>query len=411
MQYGLLGEKLGHSFSPQIHALFGLPDYELIEVSPGNLDKFLNDRNFDAINVTIPYKQSVIPYCTELSASASAIGAVNTIVNRSGKLYGANTDYLGFCAMASRAGISFSGKKVLVLGSGGTSLTASAAARDGGCRKHYTVSRHGEINYENVYERHGDADILINTTPVGMYPNNGTSAVDPERFPNLCGVLDVVYNPLKTALILKAHKLGIPASGGLPMLVAQAKYAEELFFNRKIPDEKLESVLRKIDAQKRNIILMGMPGCGKSSLGYELSLLTNRPLRDIDELIVHEAGCSIPEIFEKSGEAVFRDIESAVLLREGKQGGSIISLGGGSILREENRAAIIQNGFLVYVRRALDRLPTSGRPLSTDVQALQHMYAVRGPIYSAYADCVCENSGTIRELAKEVLGKFDNREI
>ena len=411
MKYGLLGEKLGHSFSPQIHRLFGLPDYELIEVSPGNLDNFMTARDFKAINVTIPYKQSVIPYCTYLSDSAKAIGAVNTIVNSDGKLFGANTDYLGFCYMARRAGINFLGKKVLVFGSGGTSLTVSAAAKDLGCRENIVVSRQGEVNYKNVYDKHGDADIIINTTPIGMYPKNGASAVEPSRFPNLCGVLDVVYNPLKTALIMKAEELGIPTSSGLPMLVAQAKYAQELFFDRKIPDEKTESVLRDTDAQKRSIVLMGMPGCGKSSLGMELSRLTGRPLRDIDELITLKAGFSIPEIFASSGEKAFRNIETGVIQCEGKIGGSIISLGGGSILREENRAAIAQNGFVVYIRRSLESLSTNGRPLSTDIDSLRLMYSQRDPIYSSFADCECENTGTIAELAQEILNKFNKMKI
>lgn len=411
MEYGLLGEKLAHSFSPQIHSLLGLPDYGLIEVPRNELSSFMDSRSFKAINVTIPYKRDVMPWCSWIDEAAQEIGCVNTIVNRDGKLYGWNTDFSGFLFMADRAGVDFSGKKVLILGSGGTSLTASAAALRRGAAQVLRVSRSGELNYGNVAQLHPDAEIIVNTTPVGMYPNNGTAALDLRDFSRLCGVLDVVYNPLKTALIIQAQALDIPCSGGLPMLVTQAVFAEEHFFDRKIAPETYEEVLRKIDSQKRSIVLMGMPGCGKSSLGEELRRLTGRPLYDIDSLIVQEAGCSIPEIFASRGEKAFRDLETAVLARVCKEGGSIISLGGGSILREENRAAIAQNGFVVYIRRDLGALPTDGRPLSAGESALQEMFKLRHPIYSACADCQCVNDSTIAQLAQAVLKKFDERKI
>ncbi len=411
MKYGLLGEKLGHSFSPQIHGLLGLPEYGLIEVPRSELDSFMLRRDFCAINVTIPYKQAVMPYCSWIDPAAQEIGCVNTIVNRDGKLYGWNTDFSGFLYMARRAGISFAGKKVLVLGSGGTSLTASAAARQQGASHVLRVSRSGELNYSNVASLHQDAQIIVNTTPVGMYPNNGSAALDLRAFPKLCGVLDVVYNPLKTALILQAESLGIPCSGGLPMLVTQAVFAEEHFFDRKIPPETYETVLRQIDGEKRSIILMGMPGCGKSSLGEELHRLTGRPLYDIDALIVQEAGCSIPDIFASRGEKAFRDLESGILARVSREGGCIISLGGGSILRENNRAAIAQNGFVVYIRRELDALPTDGRPLSKSEDALREMFLARHPIYSACADCECRNDASLEALAQAVLTKFAERKI
>lgn len=411
MNYGLLGEKLAHSFSPQIHSLLGCADYGLIEKKRDELDEFMTRRDFSAINVTIPYKKAVMPYCEHIDSAALEIGCVNTIINRDGKLYGYNTDFSGFLYLADRSLVSFEGKKVLVLGSGATSLTATAAARSRKASSVHTVSRSGDLNYENVKALHPDADIIINTTPLGMYPNNGSAAVDLADFKNLSGVLDVVYNPLRTELIMQAQKLGIPASGGLPMLVAQAIFAEELFFERKFDTETYDSVLREIDAKKRSIILMGMPGCGKSSLGLELARLTARPLHDIDELIVTEAGCTIPEIFAQKGEAHFRDLESKVLRRVGASGGGIISLGGGSLLREENRKHVAQNGFTVYIRRELASLPTDGRPLSSSQSALQEMFTARHPIYSACADCECENSATIDDLAQDVLQKFNSREI
>ena len=411
MRHGLLGEKLGHSFSPQIHAMLGCPDYGLIELPRAELDGFMRRRDFDAINVTIPYKRDVMPYCAEIDPAAEAIGCVNTIINKEGRLFGYNTDFSGFLFMADRAGVDFAGRKVLILGSGGTSLTAAAAAKSRGASEVLKVSRRGELNYENAASLCRDAEILVNTTPVGMFPNNGAMALDPALFPKLRGVLDVVYNPLATALILRARSLGLPCSGGLPMLVAQAVFAEELFTGEKQPLSVFEDILRRIDAQKRSIILMGMPGCGKSSLAKLIAERSGRQCADIDELIVAEAGKSIPEIFAESGETAFRDIESRVLAESSKHGGCVIALGGGTPLREENRRAMAQNGFVVYIRRALSELPTDGRPLSGDGSGLALMLKRREPVYSACADCVCDNSSDLASLADEVLKKFENRVI
>ena len=411
MRYGLLGEKLGHSFSPQIHAMLGCEGYGLIEVPRDGLDGYMRRRDFDAINVTIPYKQAVMPYCDEIDPAAKAIGCVNTIINDGGRLLGYNTDFSGLLHMACMSDIDFFGKNVLILGTGGTSLTAEAAAKLRGANSVRKVSRSGEINYENAPELCADTEILVNTTPVGMYPHNGRMAIDPALFPKLTGVLDVVYNPLSTALVLRAKELGLNCSGGLPMLVAQAVHAEELFTGRIISLDVFESVLRRIDAQARSIILMGMPGCGKSSLGRLLAERTGRDFADIDELVERSAGMPIPRIFAERGESAFRDIESQVLAEAAKHGGGIIALGGGSVLREENRRAIAQNGFVVYIRRPVGALPTEGRPLSGDGSGLAEMYARRDPIYSALADCECENSGTLESLADEVLKKFENRVI
>jgi shikimate dehydrogenase len=348
MRYGLLGEKLSHSFSPRIHGLLGCPDYGLLEADRDALDDFMTARAFEAINVTIPYKRDVMPLRAGIDAAAREIGCVNTIVNRGGALYGYNTDYSGFLYMADRAGIDFTGKKVPFWAPAAPASPPPPRPEAGGVWRCSGSPGRGELNYENAATLHGDAQILVNTTPVGMYPRNGAAAVDLRCFPALTGVLDVVYNPLNTALILQAKALGLPASGGLSMLVTQAVFAEELFFGKKFPEAEYERVLRAIDGEKRSIVLMGMPGCGKTTLGRFLARKTGRPAADVDAEIVREAGCSIPEIFEKQGETAFRDLESAVLARLTKEGGGILSLGGGSVLRAENRAAVAQNGCRRY---------------------------------------------------------------
>ena len=307
--YGLLGRKLGHSWSAPIHAALGCADYRLIELEPEELGAFLAREDIGGLNVTIPYKRDVMAYCDVLDPMAEAIGSVNTLVRRAdGKLYGYNTDAAGFCFMAQRAGIGFAGKKTLVLGSGGASRTAAACAKKLGAREVVVISRSGENNYTNL-GRHADAERIVNTTPVGMYPNNGAAAVDLTAFPACAGVLDLIYNPRRTALLLQAEELGIPCSDGLPMLVAQAKAAEEHFFDRLIADRENERILAQLRREMTNLVLIGMPGSGKSTVGAALAALTGREAIDIDARIVEKAGCSIPEIFAKGGEAAFRALE------------------------------------------------------------------------------------------------------
>ena len=306
--YGLLGRKLGHSWSAPIHAALGCGGYRLIELEPEELAGFLQREDIGGLNVTIPYKRDVMPYCDEIDEAALAIGSVNTIARRNGKLYAWNTDAVGFCWMAERSGISLKGRKVIILGSGGASLTAQAMSRRLGAREIVVISRSGENNYETL-SRHADAEVIINTTPVGMYPNTGTSPVDLTQFPACRGVLDVIYNPRHTALLLQAEQLGIPCSDGLPMLVAQAKAAEEHFFETTISDSENERILADLRAQTANIVVIGMPGCGKTTVGQALAELTGREAIDIDARIVERAGCSIPEIFAQDGEAAFRALE------------------------------------------------------------------------------------------------------
>ena len=404
IEYGLLGETLGHSFSPALHRAFGGYDYHLLPTPRSELEGLFAQRQFRGLNVTMPYKQAVIPLCDEIDDRAAQIGAVNTVVNRNGRLIGYNTDIDGLLFMAQRTGIDLRGKKVLILGSGGTSRTATAAAHECGAREIIVISRGGENSYENLH-RHADAEIIINTTPVGMFPHGGHSPVELSQFPRLAGVLDAVYNPLRTALFMQAEHLGIPCSCGLPMLTAQAKRACELFTDTKISDDRTEEVLSSLHRDLENIVLIGMPGCGKSTIAAALGEKLGREVVDIDEMIERRAGISTSEIFPVHGEAYFRVLESECIRETGTRTGIIISTGGGCVTRAENYAPLHQNGYIIHLTRDLTRLPTEGRPISqrTDLSAL---WAQRREQYAAFADAVVDNNGpigqTLMYLAKEL---------
>ena len=400
MEYGLLGEKLGHSFSPQIHRDLAGYDYQLLPTPPEAVEDLFARRAFQGLNVTIPYKRTVMPLCDEIDPRAAAIGAVNTVVNRNGRLTGYNTDIDGFLYMARRAGVDMAGKKVVILGSGGTSRTARAAAGELGAREIVTVSRHGEDNYQNL-SRHADAQVLVNTTPVGMYPNWGQSPVSLESFPALEGVLDVVYNPLRTALLLQAEERGLPRSCGLPMLVAQAKRAAELFTGRNIDDSRAEAVLHGLREQLTSIVLIGMPGCGKTTVGRALAGKLGRTFVDLDEEIVRRAGTSIPEIFAREGEAGFRERESALVREFGERTGLVVSTGGGVVTRRENYIPLKQNGLLLHPRRDPAALPTDGRPLS-QATAPEELWRRRAPLYAAFADGEIDNNGTLAGTLEQI---------
>ena len=403
--YGLLGRKLGHSWSVPIHTALGCQGYRLIELEPEELEGFLSQPNIGGLNVTIPYKRDVMPFCDVIDPMAQAIGSVNTLTRRAdGKLYAFNTDAAGFCWMAERAGISFAGKKTVVLGSGGASLTAVACAKKLGAREVVVISRSGEHNYGNL-SHHADADIVVNTTPVGMYPNNGAAAVDLTAFPRCSGVLDVVYNPRRTTLLLQAEELGIPCSDGLPMLVAQAKAAEEHFFEKFIPDSENERILALLRQECTNIVLIGMPGCGKSTVGQALAELTGREPIDIDQRIVERAGCSIPEIFAQGGETAFRALEREETTEAGKLSGKIILTGGGVIMDQRNYAPLHQNGRIYHLIRDLDILPTDGRPVSQSTD-LPTLWETRAPLYARFRDAAIENSGTVEETAAAIWRDF-----
>ena len=398
IEYGLLGEKLGHSFSPQIHAALADYDYRLLPTPREEVEGLFRRREFKGLNVTIPYKQTVIPLCDEVDPRAAAIGAVNTVVNRSGKLIGYNTDIDGLIYLAKRAGVDMAGKKVVVLGSGGTSHTACAAAKELGARKIVIVSRKGEDNYGNL-DRHADAEVLINTTPVGMFPNCGVSPVSLDGFPRLTGVLDVIFNPLRTSLVMEAEARGVPCACGLPMLVAQAKRAAELFTGEAISDNRTEEVLSQLVGQVRNVVLIGMPGCGKSTIGRMLALRLGKKFVDLDKLIAQRASKPIPEIFAQEGEDAFRTLESELVREAGARTGCVISTGGGVVTRDENYPPLHQNGIIVHITRDLDLLPKAGRPVSQSTD-LHELWAKRQLLYLSFADFAVDNDGSLEDAVK-----------
>ena len=401
MKCGLLGGKLGHSFSPQIHGALADYRYTLWEKSPEELNDFLKNGDFTGLNVTIPYKKTVIPYCAELSDQARKIGAVNTIVRRpDGTLLGHNTDYFGFAYLLKQSGIAVAGKKCLVLGTGGASVTVQTVLREQGA-KVVVLSRSGPENYDHL-ERHADAALIVNATPVGMYPNTGVSPVDLKCFPKLEGVLDLIYNPARTQFLLDAEKLGVPGWNGLSMLVAQAKESAEWFTGKAIPDERIGEIYARLRRETENLIIIGMPGSGKTTVGRLLAQATGKNFVDVDEEIIRTAGMSIPEIFAASGENGFREIETAVLSRLGKGSGQVIATGGGCVTRAENYPLLHQNGRILRLRRDIGKLPKDGRPLSL-ANDLSEMAAQREPLYGAFADLTFDNNGALDDTLKTIL--------
>ena len=404
MKYGLIGEKLGHSFSKIIHEKIADYTYELKEISKENLDSFMRARDFSCINVTIPYKEDVIPYLDYVDSAAKAMGAVNTIVNRDGKLYGYNTDFYGMKLMIEKNGFDLKDSKVLILGSGGTAKTSKVVAENLGAREIITVSRSGEVNYNNVTELHKDADFIINTTPCGMYPNNDTYAIDPVLFPSLKGIIDAVYNPLKTMIVSKGEELGIKGITGLYRLIAQAVLASEKFMDKSLDAEKIsDEIFAEITREKQNIVLVGMPGSGKSTIGKALAEKLGRYFIDTDDVITEKYGV-ISDIFAHKGEEYFRDIETEAVKATAKNGGIVIATGGGAILRKENVIVLKQNGVLFFLDRPLeDIIPTSDRPLSSDVESLRKRFEERYPIYKSVSDFEIEIDGNVQNAVNKIL--------
>ena len=411
MQYGLIGEHLGHSYSVPIHRLISGEDYELREIAPADLGTFMTRKEFRAINVTIPYKQDVIPYLDEISDTAREIGAVNTIVNRDGHLYGTNTDAAGLQALIARVCPDIRGRKTLVLGTGGTSKTAVYTAKAMGAEPVIRVSRSARedaVTYEEALRDHRDAEILINTTPCGMFPAAEDMPVDIAGFPALRGVVDVIYNPLRTKLVLAALRRGIPAEGGLYMLTAQAVRAAEEFRGIRYEEELTEKIYRRMARDKENIVLTGMPGSGKSAVSSILGARTGRVVIDTDRMIVEKAGMEITEIFRRYGEKHFRDLESEVIREAAARAGVIISTGGGAILRAENTDALRRNGRLVWLDRKPDDLvPTDDRPLADSREKMTALYAAREPIYRATADERIEVTGSAEDTASEIESRWN----
>jgi len=413
MKYGLIGRTLVHSYSKEIHEALEKYEYQLFSLTPEEMPDFVSARDFGGLNVTIPYKKDVIALCDEITELASAIGAVNTLYFENGKLVGHNTDYEGFLYTAQRSGIDFKDKTVLILGTGGTSLTARKAISDQGAAKIYIASRSLRtdndakmLTYDQLPSIASEIEIIVNTTPVGTYPNNMQKVISLKDFPACQAVIDVIYNPFKTALLLEAEVLGLKTANGLPMLVAQATAAAGYFLGcpGKFTSQN-ESIINKLQQQMQNIVLIGMPGSGKSTIGKLLAKQTGKKLIDMDDEIIRRAGMQIPEIFEKFGEKYFRDLESQVAADLGKERNTIIATGGGAVLRPSNVEHLRQNAVIIHILRTVDSLPTDGRPLSKDINALREMEKIRMPIYKAAADIEYDNSITKskNDLSKEVM--------
>lgn len=408
--YGCIGEHLKHSFSKEIHNALADYDYKIIEIPREELADFAMRADFRAINVTIPYKESIIPFLTCIDGHAKSIGAVNTVVNRDGKLYGYNTDFYGMRALLKHAGISLRGKKVIVLGTGGTSKTARAVAEYEQADKVLRVSRRkseDSVSYDELYEQHTDAQIIINTTPVGMFPSVEASPINLSCFPSLEGVIDAVYNPLRTTLVLSAIEQGCKAEGGLYMLVAQAVRASEIFLDKRYDESVLDEIFTKILSAKENVVLTGMPASGKSTVGRILAKALNREFVDTDELIVKKAGKEISQIFKDDGEDAFRNIESEVIREISSHGSLIIATGGGAVLREENILALKKNGRLFFLDRPLEHLvPTSDRPLASTRADIERRYNERIDIYRSSADVIIDASLDADGVANKIKGEL-----
>ncbi len=408
MKYGLIGEKLGHSFSKTIHESLADYEYELKEIPKESLDSFMKEKSFLGINVTIPYKSAVLDYLDYVDETAEKIGAVNTVVNRDGKLYGYNTDFGGLKGLIEKQGFDYKNKKVLILGTGGTSKTAAAVAESLSAGEVHFVSRKGDLNYENAHLLHPDTAFIINTTPCGMYPDNFSAPICLSSFKMLEGVTDVVYNPLKTELCLQAQRLNIPACTGLYMLVLQAVLACERFTGKKLMAQQVaQSVYSSLISRKMNIVLIGMPGSGKTTIGKFLSEKMQRDFVDTDELITKQHGV-ISDIFSNEGEKAFRDYETAAVKEASKLSGVIIATGGGAILREENIDALRQNGLLFFLNRSLnDIVPTDDRPLSSDYEALKKRFEERYDKYVSAADFEIHVDGIVENSANKITEKFN----
>ncbi|MBE6599764.1 MAG: shikimate dehydrogenase [Ruminococcaceae bacterium] len=410
MKYGLIGERLGHSFSREIHAACADYEYELCELAPSELEGFMRAADFCAVNVTIPYKQAVIPFLHEIDARAKNIGAVNTVVNRGGKLYGYNTDFYGLSELIAHAGIELYGKKVLILGTGGTSRTARAVCSELGAREILTVSRsagEGVITYGEAVKNHSDAEVIINTTPCGMFPNPDGCAIDISHFERLSGVLDAVYNPLRTDLVLNAKERGIAAEGGLYMLVSQGVRASRLFVGNEA-DAPTEKIYAKIRSDKENIVLTGMPASGKTTVGRALAIKLGREFYDTDVLIEKKTGKKISDIFAECGEAGFREIESDVVRQTANTvTGAVIATGGGAILRQENVRALKRSGRIYFLDRAIEKLvPTENRPTASSAEAIRKRYAERYGIYVSTSDVRVVTDESVEHTVNKIEEDF-----
>ena len=408
MKYGLIGKPLGHSFSREIHALIADYDYRLFEIDEDELPRFFQERDFSGINVTIPYKQAVIPFLDEISDEAKKIGAVNTIVKKEGKLFGFNTDFFGMRALIKSAGLDLENKTVLILGTGGTSKTAVEVSKSLGATEIVKVSRKKSsdtVTYDEVYEKFSGADVIINTTPVGMFPNADKTPVDVKKFKNLQGVIDAVYNPLRTNFVLDAESIGAKGRGGLYMLVAQAVYASALFLDKTADESVIDKTYARILKEKRNIVLCGMPSSGKTTVGKEIAKVIGKKFIDTDDVVVEKRKESISDIFEKYGEGEFRKEERLAIEELSKENGLVIATGGGAVLDENNVRALRRNGVILFLDRSLENLvATADRPLSSDTEKLKNLFEKRYDVYKSCADAAIPADGKIADVVEKIKG-------
>ncbi len=408
MKYGLIGKPLGHSFSREIHALIADYDYRLLEIDEDELPRFFQERDFSGINVTIPYKQAVIPFLDEISDEAKKIGAVNTIVKKEGKLFGFNTDFFGMRALIKSAGLDLENKTVLILGTGGTSKTAVEVSKSLGATEIVKVSRKKSSDtatYDEAYEKESGADVIINTTPVGMFPNADKTPVDVKKFKNLQGVIDAVYNPLRTNFVLDAESIGAKGRGGLYMLVAQAVYASALFLDKTADESVIDKTYARILKEKRNIVLCGMPSSGKTTVGKEIAKVFGKKFIDTDDVVVEKKKESISDIFEKYGEGEFRKEERLAIEELSKENGLVIATGGGAVLDENNVRALRRNGVILFLNRSLENLvATADRPLSSDTEKLKNLFEKRYDVYKSCADAVIPADGEIDDVVEKIKG-------
>lgn len=403
-RFGLLGKTLSHSYSPKIHGMLGGYGYSLFEKEPDEVENFILRGDWRGLNVTIPYKKTAFRLADEVTKTAEKCGSVNTLVRRDGKIFGDNTDYYGFLSTVLKSGISVWQKKCLILGSGGAAGAVRAVLSDLGADKIINVSRGGENNYDNI-DRHLDAAVIVNATPVGMFPETGVSPIDLSLFSRLSGVFDLIFNPLRTKLLLDAERFTVPYSGGLYMLVAQAKKSSDLFLGSERDDSVIDGVYASVKREVENVVLVGMPGCGKTTVGRILADKLGKRLIDTDALIEMESGEKIPSIFKKYGEEKFRDLETLAAKKAGKQSASVITTGGGIVKRSENFDLLRQNGTVVYLMRKTEDLAREGRPLSQGAD-LEKMYSERAPLYEKISDFSVSNDGDPEDVADEIKEKL-----